>query len=248
MTEQKAVKEGAYKYRHTTKSRSYKRAANVSNYALWYRRWRALLVQIFGNKCQQCGSTDLKECEFAHIKETPLSHTVEGRGSYTRLKDIVDHPDCYLLLCASCHKILDGRDGNLWCQKSRWSKWALAIHARGWGNCCIAGIVESITANSVLASLSNISEDLSLDECKAIRKMIALRFGVPWFSISIGNLASSFCMFHQIQYRDYGINGSWRNDFCYPCFSRAAAQGDKSPGFGQFGKALRAHKSHWARG
>jgi len=99
------------KYQHKTKSRGYKAKGKLSVYGAWYRKWRALLVQIHGGQCKQCGSTDKSLLEFAHIGETPLSNTLEGRGSYTRLKDILDHPDCYLLLCQDCHKILDERAG-----------------------------------------------------------------------------------------------------------------------------------------
>jgi len=108
------------KYQHTTKSKGYKAAYKLSHYGAWYRRWRALLVKAFGGRCQwekltgtPCDCTTQSELEFAHIKETPLSNTQDGRGSYTRLKDIVDNPDAYALLCTDHHKIYDGRDNNL---------------------------------------------------------------------------------------------------------------------------------------
>ena len=54
-----------------------------------------------GNKCIDCDNNNIKELEFHHIAPTGLMG--HSRGSYQRVKDISDHPDCYVLVCNSCH-------------------------------------------------------------------------------------------------------------------------------------------------
>jgi hypothetical protein len=115
------VQKPQFKYKHTSRSKGYRAKSKLSKSGLWYRTKRAQLVQERGGRClwhtfaggEPCTAIEQKELEFAHIKPTPLSNTIEGRGSWRRYRDIKDHPDCYLLLCQDHHKILDGRDGNL---------------------------------------------------------------------------------------------------------------------------------------
>lgn len=66
-------------------------------------RW-VLLIEEYGGKCNACGDTD--ELEFAHIRPTGLNGC--GRGKSRRLRDVLAHPDAYLLLCVECHEALDG--------------------------------------------------------------------------------------------------------------------------------------------
>jgi len=109
------------KYKHTSRSKGYKAKSKLSGYGLWYRKVRAKLVQDRGGRClwhtfaggDPCNAVNQAELEFAHIKPTKLSETIEGRGSWRRYNDIKNNPDCYLLLCTDHHKILDGRDGKL---------------------------------------------------------------------------------------------------------------------------------------
>lgn len=56
------------------------------------------------NSCQYCNSKS--NLEFAHIIPTKLSGT-NSRGSWSRYNDIIQNPQCYLLLCHSCHTRLD---------------------------------------------------------------------------------------------------------------------------------------------
>ncbi len=70
----------------------------------YFRRMRARLVAKRGGKCEDCPNT--KPLEWAHVKPTALNG--DGRGYNRRTLDIRDHPDCYKLLCKSCHNILDG--------------------------------------------------------------------------------------------------------------------------------------------
>jgi hypothetical protein len=50
------------------------------------------------------GSCDGK-LEFAHLNTTELSG--RSRGSYERYKDIIQNPDCYILLCKKHHHMFD---------------------------------------------------------------------------------------------------------------------------------------------
>ena len=64
----------------------------------------------FGNKCNKCkkksNNRSVKpNLEFAHIKDTLLDG--EGRGQWTRYKDIKENRKSYKLLCISCHRKMD---------------------------------------------------------------------------------------------------------------------------------------------
>lgn len=47
--------------------------------------------------------------DFAHVKPTPIAGH-NARGKWQRLRDILTHPDCYTLLCNTCHNYLDHYD------------------------------------------------------------------------------------------------------------------------------------------
>lgn len=72
-------------------------------------RRRRRLIQIFGGKCQECG-TDEAQLEFAHVQETDVSG--RGRGQEMRLRDIEQHPHCYRLLCITCHAEFDAQESH----------------------------------------------------------------------------------------------------------------------------------------
>ena len=59
----------------------------------------------YGNRCGICGST--KRLEFTHAAPTGLCS--RGRGIRNRYFDILAHPECYALVCRSCHKGEDFR-------------------------------------------------------------------------------------------------------------------------------------------
>lgn len=69
---------------------------------------RKLLIKIFGGVCEFCGTK--KKLTFAHIKETGLKG--DSRGSWKRYTDVADNPDCYKLLCKSCHLEFDRKRAN----------------------------------------------------------------------------------------------------------------------------------------
>lgn len=63
-----------------------------------------------GNCCEHCGkklkmSHGKPNLEFAHICATLLSGMSRGRNR--RVMDIKKHPECYKLLCKTCHKYFD---------------------------------------------------------------------------------------------------------------------------------------------
>jgi hypothetical protein len=71
------------------------------------RRYRARLreraLQLKGNVCCQCGL--LWDLEFAHTDDTPVNGA--GRGMDRRYRDVLKHPDCYVLMCHDCHLEFD---------------------------------------------------------------------------------------------------------------------------------------------
>jgi len=77
---------------------------------------RLTQIKLFGGECKRhyvifdghnCTVTDPDILQFAHVhgKETGLKGS--GRGQYYRLKDVFDHPDCYVLLCVDHHREYD---------------------------------------------------------------------------------------------------------------------------------------------
>jgi len=69
----------------------------------WYRKKRVEYIKKFGGRCEQCGRTE--NLEFAHLNHNDV-HGI-GRGSNQRIRDIMKHPDNYILLCFKCHKAYD---------------------------------------------------------------------------------------------------------------------------------------------
>jgi hypothetical protein len=84
-------------------------------------RWRDVsahhmdeLRKLYGGRCQRpgCGARSSRQgrrrlgpLEFAHVKPTGLCG--RGRGLQHRFFDILRNPDCYRLLCRSCHGWMD---------------------------------------------------------------------------------------------------------------------------------------------
>jgi hypothetical protein len=74
----------------------------------------------FGGRCmwiydngKQCEQTF--DLELAHAVDTDLSKAqTNSRSSWHRLKDTLEHPECFLLFCSKHHREFDGRDTNLW--------------------------------------------------------------------------------------------------------------------------------------
>lgn len=68
-------------------------------------KWDRLIEIIRrGRKCQNpaCGISDISVLQFAHIKDTKVMGG-KGRGSYTRIRDVKENLNSYLLLCSKCH-------------------------------------------------------------------------------------------------------------------------------------------------
>lgn len=77
----------------------------TSSCTVYVRKERKAQIIRFGGKCMNGGCSSTKNLQFAHLKKTNLSGM--GRGSYNRIRDVRDHPECYALLCKECHKLFD---------------------------------------------------------------------------------------------------------------------------------------------
>ena len=58
---------------------------------------------LFGPYCQFCGG--IEQLEFSHRKPTGLSG--RSRGLIKRYLDVIRNPQCYQVLCKSCHREYD---------------------------------------------------------------------------------------------------------------------------------------------
>jgi hypothetical protein len=75
----------------------------------WYRQKRLQLIREYGGACSVCGA--LEDLEFAHTFHTGLEG--QGRGRNARIRDIIQHPEAYRLLCKECHVRLDRTGGSM---------------------------------------------------------------------------------------------------------------------------------------
>jgi hypothetical protein len=73
----------------------------------WYKGKMEELRQAWGGRCVigLSGCWNKEGLEFAHVKPTKLNG--RGRGQPQRYRDIVNNPDCYLLVCRACHAKAD---------------------------------------------------------------------------------------------------------------------------------------------
>jgi len=69
----------------------------------WYKQKMKSLRAGRGSACESCGST--LRLEWAHVKPTGLKG--QGRGFNSRVRDIINYPESYKLLCKVCHYNLD---------------------------------------------------------------------------------------------------------------------------------------------
>lgn len=60
----------------------------------------------FGGVCRLCGAPN--RLQFAHL--TPTGLAGKGRGQGARMRDIVRHPQHYILLCVYCHRDFDRKE------------------------------------------------------------------------------------------------------------------------------------------
>jgi hypothetical protein len=91
----------------------------------WYVKIRARFIEQRGGRCARCGSVE--RLEFAHIVENGLNG--RGRGRNNRIRDWVNSPRNYRLLCHGCHFKFDRTLGTkvLTCFLS--SRWSARVHA-----------------------------------------------------------------------------------------------------------------------
>lgn len=84
-----------------------------SIYQTRYRQKKRLnLILEHGDICYLCLKVKgfNRKLEFHHLKPTGLNG--EGRGFDNRIRDIVKHPDSYILLCRKCHEKAHGFKGD----------------------------------------------------------------------------------------------------------------------------------------
>ena len=75
---------------------------NKTSWQRWYHRVRSLTIKLFGGKCFDCGKRlTRKTAQFAHVKPNGVSG--RGRGSFRRIKDVMENPSNYGLTCNTCH-------------------------------------------------------------------------------------------------------------------------------------------------
>jgi hypothetical protein len=89
---------------HNKNTKRNAKEINMTKSQKEYRRERRLrLEKLHGGACLKCGSKE--RLQFAHLTPTKLKG--KGRGQNERLKDIEDNPQCYVLLCTTCHREYD---------------------------------------------------------------------------------------------------------------------------------------------
>ena len=84
---------------------------------------QAIRLEWFGGICMhvmedgsQCNHTF--DLELAHAEHTPLSMKKNtARSSYERLKDVIEYPERFLLLCVTHHFEFDGKNAVIWYQE-----------------------------------------------------------------------------------------------------------------------------------
>ena len=85
--------------------------------SLHYVRTRAALkIALGGCFADNCSVTNLDMLHFAHIKPTKLHGSKRGRAE--RIEDVLNHPDCYTLLCEDHHSDYDKEETHSWFPKS----------------------------------------------------------------------------------------------------------------------------------
>lgn len=66
-----------------------------------------VMKTMFGGVCQIEGCKEIECLEFAHRIKTKVSGS--GRGSWIRLKDVIENPLFYILMCPTHHLEYDGK-------------------------------------------------------------------------------------------------------------------------------------------
>ena len=76
----------------------------------------ALKIALGGCFADNCSVTHLDMLHFTHIKPTLLHGSKRGRAE--RIEDVLNHPDCYALLCEDHHSDFDKEETHSWMPKS----------------------------------------------------------------------------------------------------------------------------------
>ena len=84
---------------------------------LWRRKSKMkflrLALQVYGNRCQECGHTDIRVLEWHHTANDPDKNSTAGR-QYADISTVAQSGrkiKGFQLLCANCHILADHRDG-----------------------------------------------------------------------------------------------------------------------------------------
>jgi len=77
----------------------------VAKSTVYYHQKRAGLLEAFGGRCQNCGSTE--RLEFHHLHGYNEKH----RGGMQQVYGVLRAPDSFLLLCRDCHEELHAIEG-----------------------------------------------------------------------------------------------------------------------------------------
>lgn len=99
---------GRYRNEDLTKDEREARNAYMRSYGPFYRqRQREQAFAVLGNTCQRCGCDDKRVLDFDHIEGggSKFRSSVQ-RNSYRIMKDVLDHPEKYRVLCRNCNWIV----------------------------------------------------------------------------------------------------------------------------------------------
>lgn len=88
------------------KLRLRKKKKPKSTNTIWVQRKREEIKKKLNFTCQRCNEVTPEErLDFAHKEPTELNG--RGRGSFTRIKDVLNNPQKYCMLCMGCHEACD---------------------------------------------------------------------------------------------------------------------------------------------
>lgn len=91
--------------KHVLKYPERKRARTRKWYKQYYRKWKALVFNAYGNVCACCGESNPQFLTVDHVNRDGKSHRRQRSGSYGVLQDVVKrgYPKEFRLLCMNCN-------------------------------------------------------------------------------------------------------------------------------------------------
>lgn len=74
-------------------------------------RLREKIKEIFGEKCQKCGSTNKLQLHHKYYASDSIRprNSEPGYVSLSRKKEAIEHPERFVLLCITCHNKIEPR-------------------------------------------------------------------------------------------------------------------------------------------